>query len=89
MLVQGTTTIAIAGSEPSLPRLMFSSYAERYVLKSCKAGRFLGVNALTNAIEPSDSTDKAWVFHTHDGAVTHALWIGEVHGETPDVVRLS
>ena len=68
---------------------MFSSYAERYALKSRKAGRFLGVNSLTNEIEPSDSSDKAWVFHTHDGAVTHALWIGEVHGETPDVVRLS
>ena len=68
---------------------MFSSYAERYVLKSSKAGRFLGVNALTNEIEPSDSSDKAWVFHTHDGAVTPAHWIGEVHGETPDVVRLS
>ena len=68
---------------------MFSSYAERYVLKSSKAGRFLSVNTLTNEIEPSDSSDKAWVFHTHDGAVTHALWIGEVHGETPDVVRLS
>ena len=68
---------------------MFSSYAERYALKSRKAGRFLGVNSLTNEIEPSDSSDKAWVFHTHDGAVTHALLIGEVHGETPDVVRLS
>ena len=68
---------------------MFSSYAERYVLKSSKAGRFLGVNALTKEIEPNESSDKAWVFHTHDGAVTHALWIGEVHGETPDVVRLS
>ena len=68
---------------------MFSSYAERYVLKSAKAGRFLGVNTQTNDIEPSESMDKAWVFHTHDGAVTHALWIGEVHGETPDVVRLS
>ena len=44
---------------------------------------------MTNEIEPSESMDKAWVFHTHDGAVTHALWIGEVHGETPDVVRLS
>ena len=59
---------------------MFSSYAERYVLKSSKAGRFLSVNILTNDIEPSDSSDKAWVFTTHDGAVTHALWIGEVHG---------
>ena len=67
---------------------MFSSYAERYVLKSSKAGRFLSVNALTNEIEPSDSSDKAWVFHTHDGALRHARWIGEIHGETPDVVRL-
>ena len=29
------------------------------------------------------------MFHTHDGAVTHARWIGEIHGETPDVVKLN
>ena len=39
-------------------------------------------------IHVSDTPDNAWVFRTHDGAVTHALWIGEVHGETPDVIKL-
>ena len=43
---------------------------------------------LINTLSGSHSPDKAWIFHTHDGAVTHARWIGEVHGETPDVVKL-
>lgn len=67
---------------------MFSSYAERYVLRSVSAGNYLGVNLANQHIEERDSLQDAWVFHTHDGAVRHALWIGEVHGETPDVVRL-
>ena len=49
---------------------------------------YLGVNMLNQQIESHRSLDEAWVFHTHDGAVRHARWIGEVHGETPDVVRL-
>ena len=39
-------------------------------------------------IESQPSLEKAWIFHSHDGAVNHARWIGEVHGETPDVVKL-
>ena len=67
---------------------MFSNYAERYVLRSLPAGRYLGVNSQSQVIETLDSPSDAWIFHTHDGAVRHARWIGEVHGSTPDVVRL-
>ncbi len=67
---------------------MLTKYAERYVLRSSSSGGYLGVNAVDQHIERQPSLDKAWIFHTHDGAVTHARWIGEVHGETPDVVKL-
>ena len=39
-------------------------------------------------IKSQPSLDKAWIFHSHDGAVDHALRIGEVLGEIPDVVKL-
>ena len=42
-------------------------------------GKYLGVNTQDAQIHISDTPDNAWVFRTHDGAVTHALWIGEVH----------
>ena len=67
---------------------MLTKYAERYVLRSSSVGGYLGVNALDQQIERQPSPDGAWIFHTHEGAVTHARWIGEVHGETPDVVKL-
>ena len=67
---------------------MLTKYAERYVLRSYSAGSYLGVNAVDGRIERQTSPDKAWIFHTHEGAITHARWIGEVHGETPDVVKL-
>ena len=67
---------------------MLTKYAERYVLRTSSAGGYLGVSAVNQQIEQQPSLDKAWIFHTHDGAVTHARWIGEVHGETPDVVKL-
>ena len=68
---------------------MLTNYAERYVLRSCSAGGYLGVITVDQRIEPQASLDKAWIFHTHDGAVNHARWIGEVHRETPDVVKLN
>ena len=68
---------------------MFTKYAERYVLRSCSEGGYLSINAVNQLIESQPSLDKAWIFHTHEGAVTHARWIGEVHGETPDVVKLN
>ena len=67
---------------------MLSKYAERYVLRSCSEGGYLGVNAVDQRIESQASLDKAWIFHSHDGAVSHARWIGAVLGETPDVVKL-
>ena len=67
---------------------MFTKHAERYVLRSCSEGGYLSINAVNQRIESQPSLDKAWIFHTHEGAVTHARWIGEVHGETPDVVKL-
>ena len=67
---------------------MFTKYAERYVLISSSAGGYLSINANDHQIERQSSPNDAWIFHTHEGAVTHARWIGEVHGETPDVVKL-
>ena len=67
---------------------MFTKYAERYVLRSNSIGGYLGINAEDQQIERQHCPNDAWVFHTHEGAVTHARWIGEVHGETPDVERL-
>ena len=65
-----------------------TNYAERYVLRTTSDGKYLGVNTQDAQIHVSDTPDNAWVFRTHDGAVTHARWIGEVHGETPDVIKL-
>ena len=67
---------------------MFTKYAERYVLRSGSEGGYLSINAVNQRIESQPSLDKAWVFHSHDGAVNHALSIGKVLGETPDVVKL-
>ena len=67
---------------------MFTKHAERYVLRSCSEGGYLCINVVNQRIESQPSLDKAWIFHSHDSAVNHALSIGEVHGETPDVVKL-
>ena len=67
---------------------MLSKNAERYVLRSCSEGGYLCINAVNQRIESQASLDKAWIFHSHDGAVNHALSIGKVLGETPDVVKL-
>ena len=67
---------------------MFTKHAERYVLRSCSEGGYLCINAVNQRIESQPSLDKAWIFHSHDVAVNHALSIGEVLGETPDVVKL-
>ena len=48
-----------------------------------------GFVSVDQQIERKASPDDAWIFHTHDGAVTHARWIGEVHGETLDLVKLN
>ena len=68
---------------------MFTKHAERYVLRSCSEGGYLSINAVNQRIESQPSLDKAWIFHSHDGAVDHARQIGEVLGETPDVVKLN
>ena len=67
---------------------MFTKHVERYVLRSCSEGGYLSINAVNQRIESQPSLDKAWIFQSHDGAVNHALSIGEVLGETPDVVKL-
>ena len=67
---------------------MFTKHVERYVLRYCSEGGYLSINAVNQRIESQPSLDKAWIFHCHDSAVNHALSIGEVHGETPDVVKL-
>ena len=68
---------------------MPSKYTERYVLRSFSEGGYLGVNAVDQRIESQVSLDKAWIFRSHDSAVNHARQIGEVLGETPDVVKLN
>ena len=68
---------------------MSTKYAERYVLLSSSAGAYLGINAINDQIERQSCPDDAWIFHTHEGAVIHARLIGQVHGETPDVVKLN
>ena len=61
---------------------MLTKYAERFVLRSCSQGLYLGVDA-TSSRSRCGFVEDAWVY-THED-VTHARWIGEVHGETPDV----
>ena len=68
---------------------MSLKYAERYVLRAASHGQYLGISPDDAEIHSSDSLEQAWMFHTHEGAVHHALLIGEVHGETPDVVKIS
>ena len=80
---------ATAEEEIPLAVVMLTNYAERYVLRSSGIGGYLSVNSVDKQIERKASPHDAWIFHTHDGAVTHARWIGEVHGETPDVVKLT
>ena len=46
-------------------------------------GGYLSVNSADRQIERKASPDDAGMFHTHDGAVTHARWIREIHGEHP------
>ena len=67
---------------------MPSKYAERFVLRSCSEGGYLGVNAVDQHIESQPSLDRAWISQSHDRAVKHARWIREVFGKTPDVVKL-
>ena len=67
---------------------MFTKHAERYVLRSCSEGGYLCINAVNQRIESQPSLDKAWIFHSHDSAVKHALSISKVLGGTPDVVKL-
>ena len=67
---------------------MLTKYAERYVLRSCSEGGYLCINAVNQRIESQPSLDKAWIFRSDDGAVNHALSIGEVLRETPDVMKL-
>ena len=67
---------------------MFTKHAERYVLRSCSEGGHLCINAVNQPIESQPSLEKAWIFHSHDGALNHARRIGEMLRETPDVVKL-
>ena len=67
---------------------MLTKHAKRYVLRSCSEGGCLSINAVHQRIESQPSLEKAWIFHSHDGAVDHARRIGELLGKTPDVVKL-
>ena len=67
---------------------MLTKHAAHYVLRSCSEGGHLSINAVNQRIESQPSLDKAWIFHSHDGAVDQARRIGEVLGKTPDVVKL-
>jgi len=67
---------------------MTATHLERYVLRSPKAGTYFRVNEQDQRSENVSSPDSAWAFHSHEGAVTHARWMGQVMDETPDVVML-
>ena len=67
---------------------MFTKHAERFVLRSCSVGGYLCINAANQRIDSQPSLEKAWIFHSHDGAMNLARRIGEVLGETLDVVKL-
>ena len=67
---------------------MSTKHAKCYVLRSCSEGGYLCINAVKQRIESKPSLEKAWIFHSHDGALNHARRIHEVLGETPDVVKL-
>ena len=74
--------------QDGLTSMMRAQHLERYVLRHEATGDYLRVNEESQKIERSNSPESAWEFHTHDGAVTHAIWIGEVFGQTPDVVKM-
>ena len=61
---------------------------ERFVLRCPSDGTYLRVAGQDEHIDLVSSPEKAWVFSTHEGAVTHAIWMGEILGEIPDVVML-
>lgn len=67
---------------------MTKNSSERFVLRCPRAGTYLRVTGQDERIETVSSADHAWAFHSHEGAVTHALWIGQILGEIPDVVML-
>jgi hypothetical protein len=68
---------------------MRAPVAERYVLRQNCSGSYLSLNHQTQSIERVSSVEAAWNFHSHEGAVSHALLIGQTHGETPDVINLA
>ena len=61
---------------------------ERFVLRHPHAGTYLRVTGQDEHIETVTSPLQAWTFRTHEGAVTHAIWIGQVLGVTPEVEML-
>ena len=67
---------------------MSSTAIERFVLRCTTAGTYLRVTGQDEHIDTVSCPEDAWIFHTHEGALTHAIWLGEVLGETPDVVML-
>ncbi len=81
---------ATANQELSLDETtMRAPVAERYVLRQNCTGSYLSLNHQTQSIEGVSSVEAAWNFHSHEGAVNHALLIGQTHGETPDVIKLA
>ena len=63
-----------------------TNYAELFVLRTTSDGKYPGFITVDAQIHVSETPDNAWVFRTHDGAVTHALKVGEIHGKTPEVL---
>ena len=67
---------------------MTTNARERFVLRCTSDGTYLRITGQDERIDSVNSADHAWAFQSHEGAVTHALWIGQVTGEIPDVVML-
>ena len=63
---------ATAEEEIPLAAVMLTNYAERYVLHSSSIGGYVSVNSVDQQIERRASPEDAWIFHSHDGAITNA-----------------
>ena len=65
-----------------------ADHPERYALRALAEGLYLGI-ATNERIEPVEDPQRAWIFRTHDRAVTAAREIAATFGQAVDVVKLS
>ena len=61
---------------------------ERYVLRAETDALYFGITPIGEGIERVADPALAWIFHTHQRAVTAARQIAAVYGQPVDVVKL-